>query len=241
MTPLRPSGRADDGLRPVTITRRYLRDCPGSVLITCGDTRVLCAATLEERVPPFLKGRGRGWITAEYGMLPRSSPQRIEREFPRGRPGRTHEIMRLIGRSLRSVLDAQALGERQVLLDCDVIQADGGTRCAAITGAYVALVDALEPLRRAGSLPVWPLREAVAAVSVGMVGGRPLLDLDYSEDSAAEVDMNVVGTASGRLVEVGATAERSTFDRAGLDALLDLAGRGLEALFLAQSRALAEG
>lgn len=200
---------------------------------------MLCAATVEEKVPPFLKGKGRGWITAEYGMLPRSSPQRIEREAARGRPGRTHEIMRLIGRSLRSVLDAKALGERQIIVDCDVLQADGGTRCAAITGAYVALVDALAPLLKSGALAASPLREPVAAVSVGLVGGLARLDLDYLEDSAADVDMNVVGTASGRYVELGATAEQAPFTKAQLDELLGLAGKGLAELFEAQKQALA--
>ncbi|MGH7442914.1 MAG: ribonuclease PH [bacterium] len=237
---MRPSGRDLDQLRSVEIRRSYLKGCDGSVLISCGDTRVLCAATVEEKVPPFLKGTGKGWITAEYGMMPRSSPQRIEREVPRGRQGRTHEIMRLIGRSLRSVLDPKALGERQIIVDCDVIQADGGTRCAAITGAYIAVVDALAPLRKRGVLGAsWPLREAVAAVSVGLFGGEARLDLDYLEDSAADVDMNVVGTASGLLVELGATAERAAFDRVRLAALLTLAEKGLKGLFEAQTRALA--
>ncbi len=237
---MRLNARGADAMRSVELRRHYLKGCPGSVLISCGDTRVICAATVEERVPPFLKGRGRGWITAEYSMLPRSSPQRVERESGRGGvKGRTHEIMRLIGRSLRGVLDPAALGERQVLIDCDVVQADGGTRCAAITGAYVALVDALSPLVAAGTLPALPLREAVAAVSVGLVGGEALLDLDYSEDSSADVDMNLVGTASGALLELGATAERAPFSEAQLSRLLSLGRAGLEVLFAAQRAALA--
>jgi ribonuclease PH len=238
---MRPSGRDTDQLRPVTIKRRVLKDCEGSVLITCGDTQVLCAATLEEKVPPFLKGKGRGWITAEYGMLPRSSSQRIEREAVRGKvQGRTQEIMRLIGRSLRSVLDQEALGERQIIVDCDVLQADGGTRCASITGAFIAVADALEPLLRSGALKASPLREAVAAVSVGLFKGEARLDLDYAEDSTADVDMNVVGTASGLYVELGATAEHAAFSRAELDALLRCADKGLRELFAAQAAALAQ-
>jgi ribonuclease PH len=238
---MRPSGRALDQLRPLSIQRHYLKDCEGSVLIRCGDTHVLCAATLEEKVPPFLKGKGKGWITAEYGMLPRSSSQRIEREAVRGKvQGRTQEIMRLIGRSLRSVLDQEALGERQIIVDCDVLQADGGTRCASITGAYVAVVDALAPLLRSGALTALPLREAVAAVSVGLFQGEARLDLDYAEDSSADVDMNVVATASGLYVELGATAEHAPFSRAELNALLQSADIGLKGLFAAQARALAE-
>ena len=237
---MRPSGRDTDQLRPLEIRRHYLKGCEGSVLITCGDTQVLCTATVEEKVPPFLKGKGKGWITAEYGMLPRSSPQRIEREAVRGKvQGRTQEIMRLIGRSLRSVLDQQALGERQVIVDCDVIQADGGTRCAGITGAYVAVADALAPLVKSGALPVLPLREAVAAVSVGLFQGEARLDLDYAEDSTADVDMNVVATASGLFVEIGATAEHAPFSEAELAALLGVARKGLAEIFEAQRRALA--
>jgi ribonuclease PH len=218
-----------------------LKDCEGSVLISCGDTKVLCTATVEERVPPFLKGKGRGWITAEYGMLPRSSPQRIEREAVRGKmQGRTQEIMRLIGRSLRSVLDQEALGERQIIVDCDVIQADGGTRCASISGAYVAVVDALRPLLEAGLLPRPPLRDSVAAVSVGLFSGEARLDLDYAEDSTADVDMNVVATGDGRFVELGATAEHAPFGDAELAALLSVARKGLAEIFAAQRRALAE-
>jgi len=236
---MRPSGRSTDQLRKLEIHRSYLKGCDGSVLIVCGDTRVLCTATVEEKVPPFLKGKGKGWITAEYGMLPRSSPQRIEREAVRGKvQGRTQEIMRLIGRSLRSVLDQQALGERQIILDCDVIQADGGTRCAAITGAYVALVDALAPLLKSGALASSPLREAVAAVSVGLFQGEARLDLDYAEDSVADVDMNVVSTASGLFVELGATAEHAPFSDLELNDLLRVAKKGLGELFEAQARAL---
>lgn len=239
---MRPSGRTPDQLRPFSLQRRYLKDCPGSVLVSCGDTKVLCTATVDEKVPPFLKGKGIGWITAEYGMLPRSSPQRIERESVRGKlQGRTQEISRLIGRSLRSVLDQQALGERQIIIDCDVIQADGGTRCAGITGAYVAVVDALAPLLKSGALAKSPLREAVAAVSVGLFQGEARLDLDYAEDSTADVDMNVVSVSSGRLVELGATAEHAPFSDAELAALMAVARKGLAELFDAQQKALAQG
>jgi ribonuclease PH len=238
---MRPSGRQLDQLRPLAIQRHYIKGCDGSVLITCGDTHVLCTATVEEKVPPFLKGKGKGWITAEYGMLPRSSPQRIEREAVRGRvQGRTQEIMRLIGRSLRSVLNPEALGERQVIVDCDVIQADGGTRCASITGAYVAVVDALAPLLKSGAIAALPLREAVAAVSVGLLQGQARLDLDYIEDSGADVDMNVVCTASGLFVELGATAEHAPFSEAQLAELLAVARKGLGELFQAQTRALSQ-
>ena len=210
-------------------------------MIRCGNTHVLCTATVEEKVPPFMKGKGQGWITAEYGMLPRSSAQRIDREAVRGKvQGRTQEIMRLIGRSLRSVLDAKALGERQVLVDCDVIQADGGTRCASITGAYIAVVDALMPLVKDGRLAVLPLREPIAAVSVGLFQGEARLDLDYPEDSTADVDMNVVATASGRMVELGATAEHAPFSDEELQALLAAARTGLKGLFAAQAQALKE-
>jgi ribonuclease PH len=236
---MRPDGRSTDQLRPLEIRRSYLKGCDGSVLIACGDTRVLCTATVEEKVPPFMKGKGKGWITAEYGMLPRSSPQRIEREAVRGKvQGRTQEIMRLIGRSLRSVLDQQAMGERQIIVDCDVLQADGGTRCASITGAYIAVVDALSPLIKSGALAALPLREPVAAVSVGLFGGQARLDLDYAEDSTADVDMNVVATASGKFVELGATAEHAAFSDAELADLLRVAKIGLGGLFEAQARAL---
>jgi ribonuclease PH len=236
---MRPDGRETHQLRPLSISRNYLKDCPGSVMIRCGNTHVLCTATVEEKVPPFMKGKGLGWITAEYGMLPRSSSQRIEREAVRGKvQGRTQEIMRLIGRSLRSVLDQKALGERQILVDCDVIQADGGTRCASITGAYIAVVDALAPLLQDGRLAMTPLRQPVAAVSVGLFNGEARLDLDYPEDSSADVDMNVVATGDGRMVELGATAEHAPFSDKELQALLALAHKGLAELFAAQAKAL---
>ena len=238
---MRPDGRVPSQLRPLKITRHYLKSCPASVLVQAGDTHVLCTATLEEKVPPFLKGKGLGWITAEYGMLPRSSPQRIDREGVKGKlGGRTQEIMRLIGRSLRSVLDQKKLGERQLIVDCDVIQADGGTRCASITGAYVAVMDALAPLLADGRLGASPLAEPVAAVSVGLFTGEARLDLDYAEDSSADVDMNVVATASGRLVELGATAERASFSRVELDALLALGLKGVAELVAAQRAALSQ-
>ncbi len=236
---MRSDGRSPDQMRNVKITRRYLKGVEGSVLIEMGDTRVLCAATVEERVPPFMKGRGQGWITGEYGMLPRSSPQRIEREAVRGKlQGRTQEIMRLIGRSLRATLDPKALGERQVIVDCDVIQADGGTRCASITGAFIAVVDALAPLRASGALARIPFNDYVAAISVGIVSGESRLDLHYDEDSTAEVDMNVVGTGSGRLVELGSTAERGAFNREEFLKMLDLGQAGVAALVALQRQEL---
>src|SRR5262245_27405151 len=219
----RPSGRKVDELRALKIERHYLKDCPGSVLISFGYTTVLCTATVEEKVPPFMKGKGLGWITAEYGMLPRSSPQRIEREAVRGKvQGRTQEIMRLIGRSLRSTFDQKAMGERQLIIDCDVIQADGGTRCAAITGGFIAAVDALRPLVESKALPKIPFSDYVAAISVGIIDGEARLDLHYDEDSTAVVDMNVVGTGAGNLVEVGSTAEHGTFNKAQFLELLEL-------------------
>ncbi len=222
-------------MREVKITRHCLKGVEGSVMIEMGDTRVLCAATLEEKVPPFMKGRGLGWVTAEYGMLPRSSPQRIDREAVRGKlQGRTQEIMRLIGRSLRSTLDPKAMGERQLILDCDVIQADGGTRCASITGAFIAAVDALQPLVAAGTLARIPFKDYVAAISVGVIEGEARLDLHYLEDSTAEVDMNVVGTGSGDLVELGSTAEKGTFGRARFLELLDLGQKGVAELVALQ-------
>ena len=226
-------------LRPMTITRNYTRHAEGSVLVEFGDTKVLCTASVEERVPPFLKGKGRGWVTAEYGMLPRSTNTRTDREAARGKQtGRTQEIQRLIGRSLRAVTDLGALGERQITLDCDVIQADGGTRCASITGACVALHDALSKLVAAGKLPGHPMRELVAAVSVGIVGGMPVLDLNYEEDSACDTDMNVVMTASGGIIEVQGTAEGEPFSRGELDTLLELAATGIGAIVAAQKSAL---
>jgi ribonuclease PH len=226
-------------LRPMTITRNYTRHAEGSVLVEFGDTKVLCTASVEERVPPFLKGKGRGWVTAEYGMLPRSTNTRTDREAARGKQsGRTQEIQRLIGRSLRAVTDLGALGERQITLDCDVIQADGGTRCASISGACVALHDALSRLVAAGKLAGHPMRELVAAVSVGIVGGMPVLDLNYEEDSACDTDMNVVMTASGGIIEVQGTAEGEPFSRGELDTLLELAATGIGAIVAAQKSAL---
>ncbi len=240
MTHARPSGRSANALREVRITRGFTRHAEGSVLVEFGDTRVLCTASVEESVPPFLRGKGEGWVTAEYGMLPRSTHTRSAREAAKGKQsGRTQEIQRLIGRSLRAVVDLKALGERQITLDCDVLQADGGTRTAAITGACVALHEALEKLVAAGKLPANPMRERVAAVSVGIVDGQPVLDLDYAEDSNCDTDMNVVMTASGGIVEVQGTAEGSPFSRTELDALLALAERGIGELIEAQGRALA--
>lgn len=235
----RLDGRRPDQLRPVRITRNFLAYAEGSVLVEAGMTRVICTASLQEGVPPFLKGSGRGWVTAEYGMLPRSTPERNPREGGRGRQaGRTYEIQRLIGRSLRAVTDMDALGERTLVIDCDVLQADGGTRTAAITGAFVALVDALDYLRRQGLVAGLPLYSYVAAVSVGLVQGEVLLDLTYEEDARAEVDMNVVMTGDGRLIEVQGTAERKPFDRTQLDRLLDVAGVGVRQLLELQRQAL---
>ena len=237
---MRPSGRAPDQLRKLAFTRRYTRHAEGSVLIECGDTRVICTASIEEKVPPFLKGQGQGWLTAEYGMLPRSTNTRSDREAARGKQsGRTQEIQRLIGRSLRAVTDLQKLGERTIQIDCDVIQADGGTRTASISGAYVALQDAVAHLLKAGLLAESPLRDAVAAVSVGIYRGVPVLDLDYPEDSQCDTDMNVVMTGSGGLVEVQGTAEGAPFSRSEMDAMLALAGRGIGQLIEAQKAALA--
>ncbi len=236
----RSSGRSAGELRPVTLSRRYTRHPEGSVLVEFGDTRVLCTASVEARVPPFLKGRGSGWITAEYGMLPRATHTRGEREASRGRQGgRTHEIQRLIGRALRAVVDLPALGERTIQLDCDVIQADGGTRTAAITGSFVALCDAMAWMRERSMLTAEPVRESVAAVSVGVVDGIALLDLDYAEDSACETDMNAVMTSSGAMVEIQGTAEGKPFSDAQLQALLALARSGIARLIEAQKAALA--
>jgi ribonuclease PH len=237
---MRPSGRQPGELRPISITRGYTRHAEGSVLVAFGDTRVLCTASVEEGVPGFLRGQGRGWVTAEYGMLPRSTHTRTQREASKGRQsGRTMEIQRLIGRSLRAIIDLRALGERQVLIDCDVIQADGGTRCASITGASVALHDAVTGLVRGGLLAVSPLQDHVAAVSVGIFEGVPVLDLDYAEDSACETDMNVVMTGAGGIVEVQGTAEGAPFSRAELDRLLELAEDGIRRIVVAQKAALA--
>ncbi|MBX9632178.1 MAG: ribonuclease PH [Burkholderiales bacterium] len=240
MNTQRPSGRRPDELRAVTITRRYTRHAEGSVLVEFGDTKVLCTASVEEKVPPFLKGRGQGWVTAEYGMLPRSTHTRTDREAARGKQsGRTQEIQRLIGRSLRAVADMKAVGERTIQIDCDVLQADGGTRTASITGAFVALHDALTLLKSRGLINTLPVRDFIAAISVGVYRGVPVLDLDYAEDSDCDTDMNVVMTGSGGLVEVQGTAEGEPFSRAQMDAMLDLAGKGIDELIAAQKRALA--
>ena len=231
----RPAGE----LRPVRFQRGYTRHAEGSVLVEMGLTRVLCTASVEEKVPGFLKGKGQGWVTAEYGMLPRATHTRGAREAASGRQsGRTHEIQRLIGRSLRAVVDLPALGERQVTIDCDVLQADGGTRCASITGAMVALADAIAGLRARGLVARDPLRDFVAAVSVGIVGGEALLDIDYSEDSGCETDMNVVMTGAGRFIEVQGTAEGAPFTRAQMSEMLDLASRGISQLISLQRKAL---
>ena len=237
---MRPSNRSPDQLRPISFSRGYTQHAEGSVLVKFGATRVLCTASVEERVPPFLRGAGSGWITAEYGMLPRATGERMQREAARGRQGgRTLEIQRLIGRSLRAAADLKALGERTITLDCDVIQADGGTRTASITGAWVALCDALTSLQHHGALASSPIRHQIAAVSVGIYQGAPVLDLDYAEDSAAETDMNVVMNGDGGLIEVQGTAEGHPFVRAELDALLDLAQAGIEQILAAQRAALA--
>lgn len=235
----RQDGRRPDELRPVQMVCSFTRYAEGSVLIECGHTRVLCTASIEERVPGFLKGKGVGWVTAEYSMLPRATQTRTPRELSRGGPsGRTHEIQRLIGRSLRSVVDMAALGERTVTVDCDVIQADGGTRTAAITGGFVALALALGRYQSQGLIGRPALRDYLAAVSVGIVGERVLLDLDYSEDSAAEVDMNVIRTGNGRFVELQGTAETEPFSRAQLNALVDAAESGIDRLIGAQRATL---
>jgi ribonuclease PH len=240
----RSQGRSAEALRHVEFIRGYTRHAEGSVLVSFGDTRVLCTASVEDRVPAFLRGKGQGWLTAEYGMLPRATNTRSERESVRGKQsGRTQEIQRLIGRSLRCVVDLARIGERTIHVDCDVLQADGGTRTASITGAYVAVVDALGWLRaraEPGAADAWPIRDAVAAVSVGIVEGRMLLDLDYPEDSQCDTDMNVVMTGAGTLVEVQGTAEGAAFTRAQLDAMLDLAGSGIARLVAAQKAALAQ-
>jgi len=235
---MRPSQRKPDELRPLAIERNYTRHAEGSVLIRMGDTHVLCTASVEESVPPFLRGKGQGWVTAEYGMLPRSTHTRSAREAAKGKQsGRTQEIQRLIGRSLRAVTDLKALGERQITLDCDVLQADGGTRCASITGAWVALFDACEKLVAAGKLAANPVRDQVAAVSVGVYRGSPVLDLDYPEDSDCDTDMNVVMTGAGGIVELQGTAEGEPFTRAQLDTLADLASAGIARLIAAQKAA----
>ena len=240
MTPARPSGRAPEELRAVRISRGYTRHAEGSVLVEFGDTRVLVTASVEDGVPSFMRGKGEGWVTAEYGMLPRATHTRSAREAARGKQGgRTLEIQRLIGRSLRAVVDLRALGERTVTIDCDVLQADGGTRTASITGAYVALADAIDALARRRSLARNPLHGQVAAVSVGIYRGVPVVDLDYAEDSDAETDMNVVMNNGGGYIEVQGTAEGHAFRRHELDRLLDLASGACERLFALQSAALA--
>jgi ribonuclease PH len=235
----RSGGRGPAELRPTTIEPGFVRPATGSALISCGETRVICTATIQDSVPRWLAGKGRGWLTAEYGMLPASTGERKQRDVSKGRPdGRTVEIQRLIGRSIRGIVDFEKLGERTVYVDCDVLQADGGTRCASITGGYVALELALRRLISEGKLSDLPLTQSVAAVSCGVVGGRALLDLDYSEDSTAEVDANVVMTGDGGLVEVQATAERTPLSRASLDELLALAAAGIERLRAAQQEAV---
>jgi ribonuclease PH len=235
----RSFNRAASELRPVKFTRRYTKHAEGSVLVEMGHTKVLCTASVEEKVPPFLKGKGTGWVTAEYGMLPRATHTRGNREAASGKQsGRTQEIQRLIGRSLRAVTDMAVLGERQVTIDCDVLQADGGTRCASITGSMVALADAIAGLKSAGLVAGSPLRDFVAAVSVGIVGGKPVLDLDYEEDSGSDTDMNVVMTGAGHFVEIQGTAEKHPFTRAEMSSLLDLAGNGIAELIRLQRAAL---
>lgn len=236
---IRPSARANNQLRQVKITRNYTKHAEGSVLVEFGETKVLCTASIEESVPPFLKGKGKGWVTAEYAMLPRATNTRNKREISQGKPNaRNQEIQRLIGRSLRSIVDFAKLGERQIIIDCDVIQADGGTRTASITGAYVALCDAINVLISSGKISQTPLREALAAVSVGVYQGEAVLDLDYLEDSNCDTDMNVVMTESGGIVEIQGTAEKNPFSRTMFNQLLDLAERGINELFVVQRASL---
>ncbi len=236
---MRPDGRKNDELRPVKITRGFIKNAEGSVLIELGNTKVICTASVEEKVPPFLKDQKKGWLTAEYSMLPRSTPTRTIRESTQGRiGGRTHEIQRLIGRALRAVIDLEAIGERTIWIDCDVIQADGGTRTASITGAYIALVDAVRHLIKNGIIEKNPVKDYLAAVSVGIVNGTPRLDLCYEEDSVAEVDMNVVMTGSGEFVEVQGTAEGRPFKKEVLDELLRLASSGISRLINLQKELL---
>ena len=236
----RPSQRANNELRAVEIIRHYTKHAEGSVLVKFGDTHVLCTASVEEKVPGFLKGKGQGWVTAEYGMLPRSTGSRMDREAARGKQsGRTQEIQRLIGRSLRAIIDLEKLGERSIQIDCDVIQADGGTRTASITGAYVALHDAISTLLKGGKITENPLKQAVAAISVGVYKGKPVLDLDYIEDSDCDTDMNVVMTADGGFVEIQGTAEGEPFAREAMNGMLDLAASGIADLLKKQQAALA--
>jgi ribonuclease PH len=235
----RPSGRAADVLRTIKITRNYTKHAEGSVLIECGDTKVICTASIEDRVPGFLKGKGQGWLTAEYGMLPRSTHTRMDREAARGKQsGRTQEIQRLIGRSLRAAFDLQAFGERTLHLDCDVIQADGGTRTAAITGTMVAAYDAFNKLVAQNIIAAVPLKHFVAAISVGVYKGQPVLDLDYAEDSDCDTDMNIVMTDAGHFIEVQGTAEGAAFDRDAMNSLLDLAQGGIRDLIVMQKQVL---
>lgn len=238
---MRLDGRDRDQLRPVKITRNYIKHAEGSCLIEVGDTKVICTATLEDRVPPFMRGGGKGWITAEYSMLPRATESRNPRESSKGKVGgRTMEIQRLIGRALRSVVQLEAMGERTIWLDCDVIQADGGTRTAAITGAFVAMVDAMQKLVEAGTLKQLPLRDFLAATSVGIIDGEPMLDLNYKEDSTATVDMNIVMTGQGKFVELQGTGEEAPFTGEQLHELLGLAKKGIDSLIAAQKEALAD-
>jgi ribonuclease PH len=234
---MRVDGRKADELRKIKITKNYLKSAEGSVLIEMGDTKVICTATVDKSVPPFLRGKGVGWVTAEYAMLPRSSAQRISRERSKV-GGRTHEIQRLIGRALRSVVDMNALGERTVLIDCDVIQADGGTRTASITGAYTALVEALQHIKAQGMIDQVPVTDYLAAISVGIVDGKPVLDLCYQEDSAAEVDLNLVMTGTGKIVEVQGTAEGEPFSKAEMNKLIALGEKGIKALIKKQKEIL---
>ncbi|WP_018869009.1 MULTISPECIES: ribonuclease PH [unclassified Thioalkalivibrio] len=239
---MRPSGRQPDEMRPVSFTRHFTRHAEGSVLVEFGDTRVLCNATIEPRVPPWLKGKGKGWVTAEYSMLPRSTHDRMAREAARGKlGGRTMEIQRLVGRALRAVVDMEALGERQIIVDCDVIQADGGTRTASISGAFVALRDAVAHGREIGLLKKDPLHGHLAAVSVGIFQGTPVLDLDYDEDSAAETDLNLVMNEAGGVIEIQGTAEGHAFRRDELDSMLDLGEKGVSNIIDAQRAVLGEG
>ena len=234
---MRPSGRDNDQLRSVKITRNFTEHAEGSVLIECGGTKVLCTASVEDRVPVWLRGKGKGWVTAEYGMLPRSTHSRMRREAASGKQsGRTQEIQRLIGRSLRAAIDLEKLGERVITLDCDVIQADGGTRTASITGAYVALTDAINKMLDKGQLEITPIIDSVAAISVGIYKGQPVLDLDYDEDSMAETDMNVVMNGEGDFIEVQGTAEGKAFNRSEMNQLLDLAEKGVSELLSKQKQ-----
>ena len=237
----RPSNRKPDELRPINITRNYTKHAEGSVLIECGDTKVLCTASVGERIPPWLKGKGRGWVTAEYGMLPRSTTERMRREAASGKQGgRTMEIQRLIGRSLRAAINLEALGERVITLDCDVIQADGGTRTSSISGAWVALSDAIQGLLDAGTLEKSPLLSPVASISVGIYQGVPILDLDYAEDSSADTDMNIVMNAEGQFIEIQGTAEAAPFSDEEMSAMLKLAHKGIREINEIQQRAISE-